>query len=44
MIGDVEKELDKAVKGLKEVVDFNKMILPEEKDGDEKKEGEEKKR
>lgn len=29
MIGDVNKALEKAEKGLKEVVDFNKMILPD---------------
>jgi len=35
MIGDVDAALDKAVAGLKEVVDFNKMILPEDREAEE---------
>lgn len=36
MIGDVNEALDKSIAGLKKVVDFNKMILPDSKDDDEK--------
>jgi len=38
MIGEVNTALDESIAGLKSVVDFNKMILPEAKEDEEGKE------